>query len=98
MRLAVGPFPFDRPLHPADGGEIDTELMGEMAAHPDRRGLRVERQTDTLAFEIPGGTDACARVDENITMSEHTRRKYRQRHEPAIAAASEADEFRGRQF
>src|SRR5947207_6596389 len=98
MRLAVSARLLDRALHPADSAQIDAELMLEMSACPDRGGLGVERQADALAFEILGGTDAGARIDEDVAVAKDPRRKHRQRDKAAIAAAGEADEFRGRQF
>src|SRR2546423_4319038 len=98
MRLAVSTRLLDRDLHPADSAQIDAELMLEMSACPDRGGLGVERQADALAFEILGGADAGARLDEDVAVAKDPRRKHRQRDKAAGAAAGEADEFRGRQF
>src|SRR5882757_1375202 len=98
VRLAVRAALFDRALHPADGREINAKLMRQMPAQPERRGLRVKGQSNALAFDILGSADAGARVDENVAMAEDARRKYRQRHEPAIALTVEADELGRRQL
>src|SRR5262249_40977369 len=84
--------------HPPDGCEIYIEFMHEMAAHPDRRGLGIERQPDALAIEILGRTDAAARIDEDVAVSKDARGKHRQRDELTIAAAHQADEFGRRQL
>src|SRR5206468_7372695 len=52
VRLAVRAGLLDRSLDPADRGEIDSELMRQVAARPDRRRLSVERQADALASEV----------------------------------------------
>ncbi|TMK06412.1 MAG: hypothetical protein E6G75_24800 [Alphaproteobacteria bacterium] len=72
--------------------------MHEMAAHPDRRGLGIERQPDALAFEILRRADAAAGIDEDVAVSKNARGKHRQRDEWTIAAAHQADEFGRRQF
>src|SRR5258705_1449690 len=84
---------FDCALHPVDGREINAKLMRQMPAQPERRGLRVKRQSNALAFDILGGADAGARVDEDVAMAEDARWKHRQRHEPSIALPVEADEL-----
>ena len=98
MRVAVAAAAFHRALHPADGVDIDAELMHQMAAQPDRGGLGVERQADTAAFQVLRRADAGARVDENVAVAEHARRKDRNGDERAIAAAGMADEFGRRKF
>src|SRR5262245_12178296 len=60
-------------LHPSDGCEIHIELMHEMTARPDRRGLGVERQPDTLAFEILRRADAAPAIDEDVAVSKRAR-------------------------
>src|SRR5215510_347505 len=72
--------------------------MRQMPAQPERGSLRVKRETETFAFEILGGADAGARVDEDVAMAEYARWKHRQRHEPAVALSVEADELGCRQF
>ncbi len=98
MRLAVRAGVFHRALHPPNGVEIDAELMRQMSARPQRRGLGVERHADALAFQILGRADAGARIDENVAVPEHARREHRQRHERVVAGALQADEFGGRQL
>jgi hypothetical protein len=80
-------------LHPSDGCEIHIELMHEMTARPDRRGLGIERQPDAPAFEILRRADAAPRIDEDVAVSKDARGKHRQRDERTIAAAHQADEF-----
>jgi hypothetical protein len=67
--------------------------MHEVAAHPDRRGLGIERQPDAFAFEILRRADAAAGIDEDIAMPKDARGKHRQRDEWTIAAAHQADEL-----
>src|SRR5204862_7396763 len=67
--------------------------MRQMPAQPERGGLRVKRQSNALAFEILGGADAGACVDEDVAVAEDARWKHRQRHEPAITLPLEADEL-----
>ncbi len=93
MWLAVRAGIFHRALHPSNSVEIDAELMRQMPARPQRRGLRVERDTDALAFQILGRPDAGARIDENIAVPEHARGEHRQPHERIVAGALQADEF-----
>src|SRR3954466_3091482 len=89
---------FHRALHPAYRTEIDAELVREMTARPDRRGLSIERKPNALGFKILGGANAGARVDENVAVAKYPGRKNRQRHEWTIARPGETDEFRRRQF
>src|SRR2546423_9930135 len=96
MRLAVSTRLLDRALHPADGAQIDAELMLEMSACPDRGGLGVERQADALAFEILGGAGAGARLDEDVAVAKDPRRKHRQRDKAAGRAARADRGIRGR--
>ena len=98
MRIAVAAAAFDRALHPMDRAQIDAELMLQMPAQPDRRGLGVERQPDPSAFKVFRRADAGAPVDEDIAVAEHPRRKHRDGDEGAIAAAGMRDEFRRRQL
>jgi hypothetical protein len=87
VRPAVGAGFAHGALHPSDGCEIHIELMHEMTARPDRRGLGVERQPDTLAFEILRRADGAPAIDEDVAVSKHARGKHRQRDEWTIAAA-----------
>ena len=98
MRIAVAAAAFDRALHPMDGAQVDAELMLQVAAQPDRRGLGVERQADPAAFEVLRRADAGAPVDEDIAVAEHPRRKHRDGDERAIAAAGMRNEFGCRQL
>src|SRR6266700_2876796 len=93
VRLSMRATLFDRALHPAHDRKINPKLMRQMPAQPERGSLRVKRQPDALAFEILGGADAGACVDEDVAVAEHARWKHRQRHEPAIALSVEADEL-----
>src|SRR5258705_7632314 len=81
------------PLHPPNGPDIDPELMHEVAAQPERCGLRIERQPDPASFKILGSANAGSFIDKNITMTKNTRWKHRQRYERAFARAMKADEF-----
>ncbi len=76
-----------------DRVDIHAELMHQVAAQPDRSGLRVERQPDTPAFEILRRADAGALVDEDVAVPEDARREHRNGDERAVAAAHQADEF-----
>src|SRR6516164_4523751 len=96
--MAVGAAGFYRALYPANGGEIDAELMLQMAAQPDRGGLGVERQANPPAFEILRRADAGAAVDEDIAVAKHPRRKHRNGDEGARAPAGMRDEFGRRQL
>src|SRR5215217_4027424 len=98
MRLAMRTGMFHSALHPADRAEIDAELMREMTARPDRRGLGIERNPNALAFEVLWGANARARVDENVAVTKDSCRKHRQRHERTIARSGQADEFGSRQL
>jgi hypothetical protein len=69
-----------------------------MTARPDRRGLGIERQPDTLAFEILRRADAAPAIDEDVAVSKDARGKHRQCDEWTIAAAQQTDEFRRRQL
>jgi hypothetical protein len=71
VRVAVAAATFDRALHPLNGAQIDAELMLQVAAQPDRRGLGVERQTYPAAFEVFRRANAGAPVDEDIAVAEH---------------------------
>src|SRR5262249_11730024 len=93
VRPTVAAGVLDRTLNPTDPRKIDAELMGEMAAHPDRRGLGIERHADTFAFQVLRRANACVGVDEDIAVPEHARGKHRQRYETSIAVAGETDEF-----
>lgn len=95
MRPPVGAGFFHRPLHPADRIEIDPKLVRQMAARPDRRGLRVKRHAHPLAFEILRGADVGLRVDEDVAMTKDARGKYWQGDERTVATSHQADEFRG---
>jgi hypothetical protein len=83
----------DRALYPADTGNVDAELMHQMAAQPDRCGLGVKRQSDSPAFEVFRCANAAALVDEDIAVAKHPRWKNRNGDERAIAAAGMGDEF-----
>jgi hypothetical protein len=72
--------------------------MGEKAANPHRCGLGVERGADALAFEVLRRPDAGPPVDIDVTVAEHPRWKYRQRHQSAVAARHPADEFGRREL
>ena len=93
VRMAVAADGLDRALHPADFVDVDAELMHQVAAQPDRGGLRVERQADALALKVLRCADAGARVDEDIAVAEHARRKDRNGDELAFAVAGQADEL-----
>ena len=54
MRLPVRPGFLNCSLHPVDRTEIHTILMGEMAADPNGRSLRVQRGTDPLTSRSLG--------------------------------------------
>src|SRR5262249_27132710 len=97
-RLAVAAGLFHRALDPADGVKIDTELVHEMTARPDRRGLGIERQAGAPAFEIFWRGYAPPGVDEDVAVAEHPRRKHRQRDERTIAATVQADKLGRRQL
>src|SRR4051794_17349199 len=75
MRLAMRATLFDRSLHPADGREINSKLVRQMPAQPERRGLRVKRQPDALAFKILGGANTRACIDEDVAVAEDARGK-----------------------
>src|SRR5262249_26981301 len=90
-RFAVAPRVIDRPLDPANGGEIDSVFVGKMAADPYGGRHGVERDADPLAFDVLGAADFGLAVDEDIAMTKHPRRKSRERHEGTIAAGVAAD-------
>src|SRR6185312_8708751 len=69
-----------------------------MAAHPDRRGLGIERDADAFALEILRLRDALLSVDEDEAVAEGARREDRNRHERVAAAILLADELRGRKL
>jgi len=91
VRPPVGAGFFHRPLHPADRIEIDPKLVRQMAARPDRRGLRVKRHAHPLAFEILRGADVGLRVDEDVAMTKDARGKYWQGDERTVATSHEAE-------
>jgi hypothetical protein len=73
-------------------------MMRQVAAHPDGGGLGVERNADALALEVLRRADAATRVDEDVAVAKHARRKHRQRDERAIAAPRQADELGRREL
>src|SRR3954453_18296541 len=76
VRLAVRTARLDRALQPADSTEVDAELMSEVPARPDGRGLGVERQTNAPALEVLRRTNAGGRVDEDVAVAENARGKH----------------------
>src|SRR5207302_9756073 len=68
VRLAMPAGFVDGALDPADGGEIDTVLVDQMAANPDRGGHRIERDPDAPAGEILRPANIRSAIDVDVAV------------------------------
>ena len=89
----MGPCLLDGALHPLHPGEVDSEIILQMAANIDRRRLGIEASADALAFQILRRANARVAIDEDETVAEGARGKNRYRHEGRLSPIHHADEF-----
>ena len=97
-RAAVGAGGVHRALHPVDFRQIDAEFVLQHAVDEDRRGHRVERHADALAFEVLRALDARLAVDGDEAEAERDRGKHRDGDERALPVGEALGEFRTRIF
>jgi hypothetical protein len=88
----------DGALHPFHLGEIDAEIVLQMAADHHGRGLRIQPYADAFAFHIFRRADARVAIDEDEPVTKSPRRKNRQRDETVVAGIDHAHVFGDRQL
>ena len=85
-------------LHPLDLLELDADVVHQIAARIDARGVRKVRVADALAAQLFERIDAAALLHIERRVAEHARREHRDRHQAVVTLREHAGPFSERHF